>query len=246
MLKIKDIHFSVAEFKILKGVSFEISKGEAVGIIGNNGSGKTTLFNIISGFITQSSGEVFFKEKKITNLKAYKRARLGIGRVFQNFGIFSDMSVLENMITAIESSSKKNLNFILPWSRKHKANVKLAFEYLKEIGLESKAYDKANSLSGGQKRLLEIMRTIAFSTDLILLDEPTAGVSPKMKKDVIKIINKLIAMGKTVICIEHDISFIEKFCNRAVVLDSGKLILDDKISKVKQSPELTELYFGKS
>lgn len=245
MLEVRDLKFSVKGTHILNGITFEVSKGETVGIIGPNGSGKTTLFNCLSGFVLPDSGDVFFKSSNITKTESFERAALGLGRVFQDFGVFLDMTVLENMITALESRESFWKTF-LPWSPKNKDNQRKALEYLAEVKLAQKAHEKAASLSGGQKRLLEIVRTLAFGADLFLLDEPTAGVSPKMKDDVAHIIRKLQEMHKTVLVIEHDINFIEKFCDRIIVLDVGKVVLDDSPGNVRASTLLQEIYFGNS
>lgn len=243
MLKVENLELSLSEVSILKGTSFSISAGETVGIIGPNGSGKTTLFNCISGFHQPDKGSVILEDKDITLMPPHKRARLGIGRVFQNSGVFKEMTVLENLITALESSQDLK-KIISPFSPQHKANRDRAREFLKEINLESKAKSKASSLSGGQMRLLEIIRTLACDAKVLLLDEPTAGVSPKMKGDVAALIKRLKAAKKTVLVIEHDINFIQKFCDRIIVLDSGQVVLDDTPQGVRSNDKLKEIYFG--
>lgn len=118
-------------------------------------------------------------------------------------------------------------------------------EHLGEIHLEGKALNKAGTLSGGQMRLLEITRTLALGADLFLLDEPTAGVSPRMKEDIAASIKKLQTLGKTVLIIEHDITFIQKFCNRIIVLEEGRVVLDDLPERVRSDGRLQEIYFGR-
>jgi ABC-type branched-subunit amino acid transport system ATPase component len=243
ILKTENIEVKIGAANILNGISIEVNQAETVGIIGPNGCGKTTLFNTLSGFLSPVNGKISFLERDITNMPAYQRAKLGIGRVFQNFGIFRDMTVLENMTCAIEGR-KNALASFFPWSKANKENKKMAMEYLSQIKLDSKAGQKAANLSGGQMRLLEIMRTLAAGAELFLLDEPTAGVSPKMKDDVVSIINKLKAMNKTILIIEHDINFIQKFCQRIIVLDGGKVMLDDTPEKVRNNKQLQEIYFG--
>ena len=243
MLKIENLHFSVGETQILNGNDFEVPAGQTLGIIGPNGSGKTTLFNCISGFNYASLGTIKFLDQEITNLPANTRATLGLGRVFQNFGIFKEMSVLENVVIALESQQPLSATFF-PWNKQNKTNKELALNYLAEVGLQNKANDKASSLSGGQMRLLEIIRTIAFGAKCFLLDEPTAGVSPKMKDDVGQLILKLQKLKQTVLIIEHDINFIQKFCERIIVLNLGKVVLDDTPEKVRANKMLEEIYFG--
>ena len=244
ILDLKNIKFQAGATKILEGVTFSVLPGETVGIIGPNGSGKTTLFNCISGFNKISAGELHFKGKQINRKTPSQRAKLGIGRVFQNFGIFKEMTVAENMIVAIESKQKFWAN-LFPWSKSNRANRLIAQKQLSEVKLENHADRFASSLSGGQMRLLEIMRTLAFGAELFLLDEPTAGVAPKMKQDLADQIQKLKTAGKTVLVIEHDLNFIEAFCSRIIVLDNGRVVLDGPTEEVKKSELLQEIYLGK-
>jgi ABC-type branched-subunit amino acid transport system ATPase component len=244
MLNLTDINVSFQGRKVLNGISCSVDAGETIGVIGPNGCGKTTLFNCVSGFAPCEQGSITLRGQPIHTLDSYQRARLGLGRVFQNFGIFREMTLLENIQLALESRRDQPHGFF-PWSKRTKETQAQAMEYLKEIHLESKALDKAGSLSGGQMRLLEIMRTLAFGADLFLLDEPTAGVSPKMKEDIAASIKKLQALGKTVLIIEHDITFIQKFCNRIVVLEEGRVVLDDLPEKVRNDARLQEIYFGR-
>lgn len=243
MLTVENLEKDFFGVQVLKGTSFKIKEGEIVGIIGPNGSGKTTLFNCISGFHYPKSGTVKFKGLNITDMRPFKRARLGLGRVFQNFGIFKQMTVLENIILAIESK-QSFFSILFPWSKQHKINYANAIDLLKTVKLEDKQSQKASSLSGGQMRLLEITRAVAMGSELLLLDEPTAGVSPKMKDDVVKVIKKLKKDKKTVLVIEHDINFIEKFCDRIIVLDMGQVVLEDLPDKIKENKRLKEIYFG--
>lgn len=243
ILKIEQLCFAISELQILNGVDLEVSRGQTLGIIGPNGSGKTTLFNCISGFNVPSSGRIHFNGQEISSVTSNQRARLGLGRVFQNFGIFKEMTVLENVLLAIETN-QPSLKTFFPWSLQNRLNRAEVLSFLKEVNLESKVNQKAGSLSGGQMRLLEIIRTLAFGAQCFLLDEPTAGVSPKMKGDVGRLILKLQNLGRTVLIIEHDINFIQTFCQRIVVLDQGRVVLDDTPEKVRQSTLLREIYFG--
>jgi branched-chain amino acid transport system ATP-binding protein len=245
MLDVSDIKVSFQKTQVLNGVSLKVGQGETVGIIGPNGSGKTTLFNTLSGFNLADSGRIIFMDKDITHLPADQRAMLGLGRVFQNFGIFKEMSLIDNMLVALEARSSIWAN-IMGLGAKKSAVRERAFAYLEEIGLAGRAGQKAGSLSGGQMRLLEIVRVIATGAELLLLDEPTAGVSPRMKEEVAAFITKVQGLGKTVLVIEHDINFIQKFCRRIVVLESGQVVLDDTPEKVRADARLQEIYFGSS
>jgi len=229
--------------QILNRASLAVFPGETIGLIGPNGSGKTTLFNCLSGFLKPSSGTILFRDRDITAMSAFERARLGLGRVFQNFGIFRDMSVIENVVLALEAHESLR-TIVLPWGRRSRQLREEALFFLSEVGLSEKAHDRAGSLSGGQMRLLEICRTLAFRAELFLLDEPTAGVSPKMKDGVADLIMKLQKMGKTILVIEHDIQFIQRFCSSVLVLESGCVVLHDTPERVRNSERLKEIYFG--
>ena len=243
MLELDSVSVAFGGRHILEDLSVTIQQGEIVGLIGPNGCGKTTLFNTISGLIPLDSGHLSWNGISLDGLEPHERARCGIGRVFQNFGIFRDMTVLENILLALEARDSL-LSGLLPWSKKTKGLVVEATRILAEIGLAHFAKEKAASLSGGQMRLLEIMRTVALGSELFLLDEPTAGVSPKMKDDVAKLILVLRDLGKTVVIIEHDINFIQRFCHRIIVLDEGSIILDDTPERVRADERLNEIYFG--
>lgn len=243
MLTLDNLTVSFHGRTILNGVTCSIAAGERVGIIGPNGSGKTTLFNCISGFTPCVTGSITLRGERIDPLPPHERARRGIGRVFQNFGIFREMTLLENMVVALESrpGSRRALT---PWSstaRQLRAN---ALERLHEIHLADRAQARASELSGGQMRLLELARTLAFGAELFLLDEPTAGVSPRMKDEIAEAITKLQTTGKTVLIIEHDLTFIERLCSRILVLNDGRIELDGPPEHIRSDARLQTIYFG--
>jgi ABC-type branched-subunit amino acid transport system ATPase component len=244
MLQLESVQVAFQKSQVLNGVSLAVKQGETVGIIGPNGSGKTTLFNCISGFVSPTAGTITLRDKDVTHDSPDDRARHGLGRVFQNFGIFKEMTLLENMLVALEARSSV-VELVWPWGSRSKSRRRAALEALEEIHLTSHADRKAGSLSGGQMRLLEIVRVLATGADVLLLDEPTAGVSPRMKEEVAEFISKLQDLGKTVLVIEHDINFIQKFCKRIVVLETGRVVLDDTPEKVCADERLQEVYFGK-
>ncbi|MEN9845804.1 MAG: hypothetical protein RIS36_951 [Pseudomonadota bacterium] len=244
MLEISDIFVSFQGTKVLNGISCTIATGETVGVIGPNGSGKTTFFNCISGFAPSDSGAISLRGERVDHLDPHLRAQRGLGRVFQNFGIFREMSLLENIQVALESRRERAPG-LFPWSKRTRDIREQSMTFLKEVRLEKKANDKAGSLSGGQMRLLEIVRTLALGADLFLLDEPTAGVSPRMKEDIARSIKNLQTLGKTVLIIEHDITFIQKFCDRIIVLEEGQVVLDGTPEQVRSDVRLQEIYFGR-
>lgn len=243
-LEVDNVALRIDGTPILRGVDFTVRPGEVTGLIGPNGSGKTSLFNCISGFHRVSKGTIKLNGIDVTDWEPYQRARAGLGRVFQNFGIFKEMTVLENILIALESHDSW-WRLLVPWGNGLRAKREAVMGFLEQIGLAELADRPAGVLSGGQMRLLEIVRTLAFEAEVLLLDEPTAGVSPKMKDDIVVQISKLQSLGKTVLVIEHDMNFIEQFCQRVIVLDVGEVVLDDTLAEVRSSQVLQEIYFGR-
>lgn len=244
-LAVEEVRFSAQGNKILQGVSLAVAPGEAVGIIGPNGSGKTTLFNVISGFVAHESGSILLHGNEVSSLSAAERARRGLGRVFQAPGVFREMSLVENMVAGLESRSSIWSTFF-PWSATYRRYKAEARELLATANLADKADERASSLSGGQLRLLEILRCFATGASVLLFDEPTAGVSPKMKEEVLLLIERVRSQGRTILVIEHDLPFIEGFCSRIVVLNVGQVLLSGTPAEVKANPQLKEIYFGGS
>lgn len=235
--RLHGIGLSIGGQQILSDVSLTVEEGEVLGLIGPNGSGKTTLFNILSGFLAPTKGSLHFRYADITKFSASERARIGIGRVFQNFGIFRDMTLEENILVALEALPREQREIL---GDLHAVVRKT----LHMVSLYDHAKKKAGSLSGGQMRLLEIARTFASGKQLFLLDEPTAGVSPKMTQQVADLIALLKQEGKTVIIVEHDLPFISRICDRVAVMDVGRMVLTGTPNEVKKSKELQDIYFG--
>lgn len=237
ILRLDSLSLKIGEHQILNEISFDVDEGQIIGLIGPNGSGKTTLFNVISGFLKPSSGSITLRNDDISQVSPSQRAKKGIGRVFQNFGIFREMTLEENVLVALEALPKDQ--------RKQLGDLgEVVVATLDMVGLSSHGKKKAGSLSGGQMRLLEIARTLKSGKELFLLDEPTAGVSPKMTGQVADIIKELKRNGKTVLIIEHDLPFIGSICDEVVVLDVGSVVLQGTPAKVKESKQLQSIYFG--
>ncbi len=206
-LEVKGVSKHFGGVTALDNVSFSLEKGKTLGLVGGNGSGKTTLLNVITKMVVPNKGEVWFNGKRIDKLPAFEIARLGIGRIFQAGGVFKNMIVLENLLVAADSIT-----------------VEEAENVLREIGLAGKALHKAATLSGGQQRLLEFGRVMVRNDELVLLDEPFAGVSAENSKKIESVIKKLQSEGKTMILIEHDAGRIKRLCSHIVELDKGKII----------------------
>lgn len=244
MLQLKDINRSINKQHILKNINLIISNGEAVGIVWPNGCGKTSLLNLINGFTKSSTGNIIFNHKEINKTSIQERAGQGIGRVFQSFWVFKNLSIYENLALAY-SSQLKRYQKLLPLKYLPKKYQEEIDDILHQLNLSEKKHQPAGNLSGGQMRLLEIGRLYLQDTQLYLLDEPTAGVSPKLKEKVVELLNKIIAKGKMVIIVEHDFEFLSSFVNNFFVMNDGQIVLEGNHNEVKNHPMIKEIYFGK-
>ena len=243
IINIKNLSVEINQQSILKNISLQVAEKEIVGIIGPNGCGKTTLFNSISGFVNNNSGCINFCDQNISNLPAYRRAQLGIGRSFQHVGVFKDLSVEDNIIMGVE----RNYNY--PWwwmfSKKYKQKMnQVVDKALDEINLKEHRKTQAGLLSGGQIRLLELARLKLFRGNLLLIDEPTAGVAPALKQDLAKMIRFLNKADFTIMIVEHDLKFLFDLVDRVIVLVDGQKYLEGKPNEIKKDKKLQEIYFG--
>ncbi|EGK7514803.1 ABC transporter ATP-binding protein [Campylobacter lari] len=249
ILELKEIHKNFGGVSAIANTSFAIKESEIFGLIGPNGAGKTTLFNIITGNYKPSSGEVFFLGKKIDHLKPHKIVHLGIARTFQNIRLFSSMSVLENVLIGFDKSIKYNIFeaflHLGRFSKAEKNAKKAAYEILEQLNIVHLADEKATSLSYGQQRKVEIARALATNPKLLLLDEPAAGMNSTESDDLAELIFNIRDNKKiSVLLIEHDMKFVNKLCDRVMVLDYGKTIFEGKPNDAVQNPEVISAYLG--
>jgi len=230
----------------LDDFSCTVKKQEIVGLIGPNGAGKSTLFNVITGFINQDSGSIFFHKKDISKKPAYKINNLGISRTFQDLRLIRQMTVLENVLLSFSKQPGERLENIFLRNKKVKEaevkNREKAVELLDFAGLNEKSYDLANDLSYGQQKLLSIVCCLASDPKLLLLDEPIAGINPAMIDEIIKIIKMLPEEGKSVIIIEHNMDAITEVCDRVIFMDAGKKISEGTPEEVRSDPKVIEAY----
>ena len=243
MLTIENLTRHVGNNHIINGIDLHIKAGQAIWLVGPNGCGKTSLINLINGFYKPQSGAIILDGKHITKLSVEQRALEWVGRVFQSFGIFKNLTLEENLALAFVKKLKRWQKW-LTLSMLPKEMKEQIADVLKELDLYDKRKQLAGSLSWGQMRLLEIARLYLQDTKLYLLDEPTAWVSPKLKGKVIQLLQKIIAQGKTVIIVEHDFGFLGEFVDEIFVMNDGKIIMKWPYEDIKNNPRLKEVYFG--
>lgn len=229
MLKVKSATKTFGQITAVDNCSLEVESGTITGLIGPNGAGKTTLFNIITGFYSPNQGEVWFKEERIDHLLPYEIFRKGISRTFQLTREVTEMSVLENLLLIPGTDSRLK---------------KKAIEVLNFLQLEPQRKVKAKNLSGGQKKLLELGKALMGEPELILLDEPGAGVNPTLLNQLAEHIQNLNQQGITFFLIEHDMDVVMNLCHPVIVMAKGRKLTQGSPQQVKANKEVLEAYLG--
>lgn len=229
-------------------VSFTVEKGQIFGVIGPNGAGKTTLFNLISGVHKLTSGSITFNGKELGKLEPHQIAEAGIARTYQNINLFNNLTVLENVKIGRHVKSQSGLAAaILRTSAQKKEEIAIhnkCMEFLTFMGLEHKTDWLAQNLSYGEQRRLEIARAMASEPQLLLLDEPAAGMNSTEKMELTELIKKIRDTGITILLVEHDMKLVMRITDKIAVLDFGKLIALDAPYAVQNNPDVIAAYLG--
>lgn len=251
MLKVRNLYKSFGGIQAIDNVSLDIEKGSITALIGPNGAGKTTLFNIINGSIKPDNGQITLENSNITGYEPYQLFNLGVLRTFQVAHEFSSLTVKDNLMMVPPNQIGESIlqNWLSPKKTKiqeteisQKANYVMDFLQLKHL-----ANEYAGNLSGGQKKLLELGRTMMVKPKIVLLDEVGAGVNRTLLNTIGEAIIRLNKeLNYTFCMIEHDIEFISKICNPVIVMAEGTILMKDTISKVKTNEKVIEVYLGRS
>ena len=250
MLKIKDLNKSFGGLKAVKNVSLEVDKGSITGLIGPNGAGKTTLFNTIAGLYAPDNGDVYLEQKNIAGLKPHELFSMGVLRTFQIAHEFASLTVLENLMMVPGNQRGEKLIYALFGDnavKKQEEEIRTkAIEVIEFLNLKHLTQEIAGNLSGGQKKLLELGRTMMVEANLVLLDEVGAGVNRTLLNEISDAIIRLNKeRNYTFFVIEHDMDLIEKICDPVIVMAEGSVLFKGKFADVKSNEEVIEAYLGR-
>lgn len=233
ILKAVDLKKKIKDLEIVKGMSLEVKSGEVVGLLGPNGAGKTTTFYMICGLVEASGGEVFFDDENLSGMPLHQRALKGIGYLPQEASIFKDLSVEDNLLIAAEVKIKDK-----------EAQEKRILQLLDMFNIEPIRYRKGVSLSGGERRRVEIARALVNEPKFLLLDEPFAGVDPIAVMDIQTVIKQLASYGIGVLITDHNVRETLAVCDRAYVIKSGSLLASGTSEEIGQNADVRKYYLG--
>ena len=249
LIEVKNLKKTFGGLTAVDIENLTFNENELTSIIGPNGAGKTTFFDLISGFQNSDNGDIYLNDKDISNFQPYKIARMGMVRTFQLTKVFDRMTVLENLLFSGSEISNESLSKSIIKSKSQKnyeENLKdKARDIMDELNILHMEDSYARELSGGQKKLLELARSIINEPEILLLDEPLAGVNPKLAEDILSLIKKLSNKGITILMVEHNIEAVMKISDRIVVLAEGSLIADGNPNDIRTDTNVIEAYLGK-
>jgi branched-chain amino acid transport system ATP-binding protein len=232
--------------RAVDGVSFSVAEGTLTGLIGPNGAGKSTLLAMLAGTLPVSSGKVLFRGEDVTGLAAYRRARRGMVRTFQLASEFKRLTVMENLLSGVRDNRGDSLRGAMLgrryWRGDEDAAIGRAQRLLERFGLAEHADSYAGDLSGGQRRLVEIMRALMTEPTMLLLDEPMAGVHPRLARQIGEQLVALCREGMTILMVEHELAIMDEFCDPVVVMAEGRVLAEGTMTQLRRRQEVVEAY----
>jgi ABC-type branched-subunit amino acid transport system ATPase component len=248
-LEVQNLRKSFGGLTAIDDLSFSIEKNAVTSLIGPNGAGKSTVFNLITSFLIPDSGHVFYRDTEITAIPPHTIANLGIVRTFQDVKIFNKLSVRENILLGLSKTHQQGLFASILWgvSGENKRYMKERTEELLQfIGLEAIGDERAENISYAEKKLVILARALATDAELIMLDEPAAGLSEESVNTIMGLLKRLIKEGKTIFLVEHNMDLVLQISDHIIVLNFGKKIADGDPEAIKQNDKVIEVYLGMS
>jgi len=245
ILKLENVSKSFDGLKSIDKLNIIIGEGEISSIIGPNGAGKTTLFNLMGGYLYPDNGKIIYKGRNITRLVPWKRASLGIGRLFQDIRVFKKLTLIQNLIVTFNDGSENP--FWAIFGKKNgrvREHTQIAMKWLEFVGLADLNNSLAENLSWGQQKLLSMARLLCGNFDLLLVDEPFSGVNPDMVKIIFKKILKIKELGKTIIVVEHDMATVKEISDYVYFMDCGKVMTSGLPEEIFNNQGIMKSYLG--
>ena len=228
------------------GVSFTVERGSITGLIGPNGAGKSTALAVIGGYVSPTAGRIHFDGADITGYPMHARARVGLVRTFQMARVFGNLTTIENLLVAVPRQRGESAAGILAgkwfWRGEERQLVERARALLDTFGMSTKADDPARTLSGGQKRAVEIMRALMMKPKLLLLDEPMAGLSPSLSRQLEDMLLRLAGDGLSLLLVEHELDTVDRLCGKVVVMAQGRVLSEGRMAELRLSREVQDAY----
>ncbi|WP_407355778.1 ABC transporter ATP-binding protein [Methanolobus sp. WCC5] len=243
ILSCRDIHKRFGGIRAIDGCTFTVEENRITAIIGPNGSGKTTMFNVISKLIKPDSGIIEFKGQDVTRLKDYELARLGISRTFQDVKLFRNLTIREHLQIAMSDSDEKLMASLVKGKGLENQQIQ---EVMDLVGLDKTPDTYATDLSYGQRKLLDLAIAVAKPHSLLMLDEPVAGVNPRLRSSIKDILRELNRRGESILLIEHDMNFVMDLVDHIFVMDAGRVIAEGAPEEIQNNPCVLEAYLGGS
>jgi ABC-type branched-subunit amino acid transport system ATPase component len=246
ILEVVDLVKHYGGVRAVDGVSFSVDRGTITGLIGPNGAGKSTALNVIGGFLPPDGGQVLLDGDDVTGQPMHRLARRGLVRTFQMARVFGGLTAIENLLVAAPEQKGESARGIFEgkrfWRKQESDAVERAREMLQAFGMEDKADEYARNLSGGQKRAVETMRALMTEPKLLLLDEPMAGLSPSLSRQLEDMFLKLTSDGLTLLLVEHSLDTVDRICSKVVVMAQGKILAEGRMTELRSRKEVQDAY----